>query len=59
MKLVNSLGIFDPCNLPLSGSTELDAYGTAVLEHLTDHFALFDPALDGFPAVDEEHAAAQ
>ena len=59
IELVDSLGIFDPRNLPPAGSTELDAYGTTELEHLTDHFALFDPAVDGFPAVDEEHAAAE
>ena len=51
MELVDSLGKFDPHNLPPAGSTELDAYGTTELEHLTDHLALFDPAIDGFPAV--------
>ena len=59
MELVDSIGIFDARNLPPAGSTELDAYGTTELEHLTDHFALFDRAIDGFPAVDEEHAAAE
>ena len=59
LELVDLRGIFDPRNLPPAGSTELDAYGTTELEHLTDHFALFDPTGDRVPAVDKKHVAAE